>query len=88
MAFFTASVKDEKDATCWIGLFGMSLLRDEPSESAADFVGNAEDEELLVDSDKCFMFANGVQRLEGSAGEVGAKKRNEEEIKGKSKLPS
>lgn len=74
IAFRTASVKDENDATVWIGL--LSVL-DVTSISVDDFVVGEnkadDDDEVLGWSDKCFRLANGDQRLGTSVDELGAK---------------
>ena len=73
IAFLTASVKDENEATCWIGL--LSVL-DGISASVEDLAVEeykAVDDELFCGSDKYLILANGDQRLGTSVGEFGAK---------------
>ncbi len=80
MAFLTASVKEENDATVWIGLFCVVLFRDGISESVEDLLvaeNKADDDEDNFGwSDKSFILENGNQRLGSSVGEVGAKSKN------------
>lgn len=64
IAFLTASVNDENEATVWIGLLSVLLFIVGPSESVDDCdVGqnNADDEDVFPWSDKCFIWDNGVQ---------------------------
>ncbi len=76
IAFLTASVNDENDATVWIGLFNFF---DVISRSVDDFVvgqNNADDDddEVFGWSDKCFRLAKGDQRFWISVDELGAKR--------------
>jgi len=59
IAFLTASVNDENEATCWIGLFVIGFGKHD--SSADDLFGNDVDDEVLIDSDKCFILRSGVQ---------------------------
>jgi len=72
IAFLTASVNDENDATVWIGLFKVF----ETSESVDNFVVGlykADDDEVFGCSVKCFILENNVQRVGISVDEFDAK---------------
>ncbi len=78
IAFLTASLNVENDATVCIGLFCIVLFIGKISESVDDFVveeNNADDDEVFVCSDKCFILENSVQRFGISVDGLGAKEK-------------
>ncbi len=73
MAFLTASVNAENDATVCIGLFfGGKLLVSVDDVDVGLY--KEDDDKVFGWSDKCFIWENGDQRLGASTDKPGAKK--------------